>query len=91
VSQPNVQARVANAIELGLQSDLDYELHVDQKIMQLVGEGPWNVEAQAVMYSYKFDDGDSTLQIKLRVVIGVLMVETSDDTASQKSDMESIA
>jgi hypothetical protein len=45
LSQPNVQTRVAKAIELGLQSDLDYELHVDQKIMQLVGEGPWNVEA----------------------------------------------
>jgi enoyl-CoA hydratase/carnithine racemase len=43
LSQPNVQARVAKAIELGLQSDLDYELHVDQKIMELVGEGPWNV------------------------------------------------
>jgi hypothetical protein len=44
LSQPNVQARVAKAIELGLQTDLDYELHVDQKIMGLVGEGPWDVD-----------------------------------------------
>lgn len=43
LSQANVRARVAKAIELGLQSNLDFELHVDQRIMQLVGEGPWDV------------------------------------------------
>ncbi|KAJ4296345.1 hypothetical protein N0V90_006390 [Kalmusia sp. IMI 367209] len=40
---PNVQARIAKAAELGLQTDLGYELNLDSEVLKLVGEGPWNV------------------------------------------------
>jgi hypothetical protein len=43
LSQPNVQARVVKAIELGLQTNLDFEVHVNEQILQLAGEGPWNI------------------------------------------------
>ena len=42
-SQSNVQARIGAMIGLGLQTDLDFEVHADQRILQVEGEGPWNV------------------------------------------------
>ncbi|KAL5374870.1 hypothetical protein DPSP01_011622 [Paraphaeosphaeria sporulosa] len=41
LATPNVQARVAKMVELGLQKDTDYELNVAEKLLDVQGEGPW--------------------------------------------------
>lgn len=56
LEDPNVQARVAKAVELGLQTDLAYEINIDQEILKLVGQGPWDTQI-----SKKADEGQSLL------------------------------
>ena len=43
VEQPVVQARTTKIIEMGLQKDLTFEINLDQEILKLTGEGPWDV------------------------------------------------
>jgi hypothetical protein len=38
---PNVQARVAKMVELGLQKDNDYEINAADRLLDVQGEGPW--------------------------------------------------
>lgn len=42
-SVPNTQARVAKLAALGLQQDVDFELHIADSITELQGDAPWNV------------------------------------------------
>jgi enoyl-CoA hydratase/carnithine racemase len=42
-ADPNVQARMVKLAELGLQTDVEFEKNIAERIMAVTGQGPWDV------------------------------------------------